>query len=426
MVVDHKYIYIYIVCVALRKKISFFFTYVSIHMSAPKEIAVPTEMDLVLHPHLLALWGRCRTFVEKTCHGRGESHGLQHMEHVTMQALMLYAMCSPEEKVGRVWENTTVAVAPPTPPQTATTTSSPFPPRTSASVPTGETTALPLLRTLPTSLPQYRIILTGMLHDVADHKYDDAEGSLEKQVRQFATTECEQLVVWMRQEQAAASSNMDNEAPREETKDRNASGGETSAVFTAEERDSVLSPNAEANEVVQREVQQLMLAIAAISFSKEKKWGRNWFTDAQTCQRVLGGREELASTALSSILPLTSAWLTVRHCVSDADKLEALGEKGLVRCYAYMCEATAKKYKENALSPPAPHLTPKSMESTMLEEELFHDVEVHFQEKLSILSSEYTRTTPGKELSQIKEKEMIMALERWRREGPPSALLYWL
>ncbi|KAL5261363.1 hypothetical protein ACHWQZ_G007158 [Mnemiopsis leidyi] len=66
----------------------------------------------------------------------------------------------------------------------------------------------------------------------------------------------------------------------------------------------------------------------------------------------------------------------LRNIVSDADKLEAIGEAGVLRCYQYQAEVH-------------PHLST---------EQVVADMKQHCEDKLLRLYSDYIRTRPGKEL----------------------------
>lgn len=389
------------------------------------------SMNLALHPALLSLWERCRAFVEDACRGRGPSHGLDHMQQVTTDALMLYTMCPPCEKKAEIWTSSAVM--------------NDFTDRMRSDLPSQEAAPKELVF-LPSSpfcslLCMYRIILAAMLHDVADHKYDDAEGGLEKKLQQFARSECERLF------DIAAKEMEEEEKAAQDGK----LGGTTATsslhnirLFSPIECIEFLSPSPVKTVVVENELQQLLLAIAAISFSKEKKLGKNWFSIPEKCTKAViiksgaraGSSPESATPSPARLNPLTPSWLIVRHVVSDGDKLHALGEEGLIRCYTYTCEVAAEKYTEatslssssssSSLSPPFSFpLVPGSSECNALEKSLLDNVEAHFEEKLSILSRDYMRTTPGKQMSHIKEREMIETLKKWRATGPPSVVEHW-
>jgi HD superfamily phosphodiesterase len=81
-------------------------------------------------------------------------------------------------------------------------------------------------------------------------------------------------------------------------------------------------------------------------------------------------------------------YATVRHIVSDADKLEAIGSVGVRRCIEY-----------------SRHAKPE-----LSEEELVEEVKKHADEKLLRLKDEFIRTNTGKLLSEPLHKEMIEIL----------------
>ncbi|KAH9578407.1 hypothetical protein LSM04_006836 [Trypanosoma melophagium] len=198
-----------------------------------------------------------------------------------------------------------------------------------------------------------RVILVAMLHDVADHKYDSTN-VLQQRVRQFVGEEATGIL------------------PSLSSTTTNSSSG----VMTAEE------------------VQQYALtAIEAISFSKEKSRGRRWF---------------------ETLLPVE--WLIVRDVVSDADKLEAIGEGGLRRCLMYTKNAMLEKERRGRTKEDTPLLKPQEEE----EQRCLQNVKIHFEEKLALLSTEYIVTTAGKFLAAPKHMEMVKELQKWELHGLPS------
>ena len=62
-------------------------------------------------------------------------------------------------------------------------------------------------------------------------------------------------------------------------------------------------------------IQRILNCIGSVSYSKERKYGMRWFENE-----------------------LGPYWTKVRDIVSDADKLEALGEIGAIRCMQYAYE----------------------------------------------------------------------------------------
>lgn len=256
-----------------------------------------------MNPDLLQAWERCREFVGAVCATRDASHGLSHMERVTERSVLLYYMSH-----------------------------------------AGAGADIQLLR----------VILVGMLHDVADHKYDDTQGSLQRAMEEFARKECAGV-----------------------------------AKLCSERPAAVVDSSA-----VEAEFEQLVLAVSAISFSKEAKRGMRWFTDG-----------------------LTAAWLEVRDIVSDADKLEAIGESGMQRCFAYACEGAKRT------SPALP--AAGSPEYRALEANITSQVTAHFHEKLKRLHAEFLATDAGKFIGLPLQREMTETLEKWQRLGPPPMSLYW-
>jgi HD superfamily phosphodiesterase len=80
----------------------------------------------------------------------------------------------------------------------------------------------------------------------------------------------------------------------------------------------------------------------------------------------------------------------VRHIVSDADKLEAIGLIGMERALGY-----------------TRHANPDYSE-----EQIIADVKKHAEEKLLRLAGEFMRTPTGKRIAQIRHDEMKSALDR--------------
>lgn len=108
----------------------------------------------------------------------------------------------------------------------------------------------------------------------------------------------------------------------------------------------------------EEEVEAVLLIIDNISFSKEK-------------------RGELDLAALRA-----RGWGLLRDVVSDADKLDALGEDGLLRCFAH------KR-----------HCSPEAGEP-----EVEHDVREHCREKLLLLADQYIRTDAGRALARPRHE----------------------
>jgi len=122
-----------------------------------------------------------------------------------------------------------------------------------------------------------------------------------------------------------------------------------------------------ASEAVSNRREGICKAIEAVSFSKEKKKGMRWYEEH---------------------LSQDPHWIAVRNCVSDADKLEALGVVGAARCYA-CAEMFAEEKKR-----------PKDVESLMRE------VVVHCHEKLFLLGKQYVCTDLGARLAAEKTEEL--------------------
>lgn len=109
---------------------------------------------------------------------------------------------------------------------------------------------------------------------------------------------------------------------------------------------------------------KIMKTIEAISYSKEKKEGKRWF------ESYIGDHY----------------WITVRDIVSDADKLEALGQEGGQRCLQYGAAHgnVGVKY--------------------LLQ---------HMIDKLLCLRDEYIVTVPGKEMvGHLHDELVVFALKQ--------------
>lgn len=97
----------------------------------------------------------------------------------------------------------------------------------------------------------------------------------------------------------------------------------------------------------------------------------------------------LAGTPLDYDSLLTPYYALVRHIVSDADKLEAIGKVGIKRAIEYTTEANP----------------------TYTKEQVYHDVWKHAHEKLLRLSTHFIRTPSARTMALERHKEM----EEWTR-----------
>lgn len=193
-----------------------------------------------------SMYDTTTAFVRHACAGRDPSHGLEHMVRVCHNALKIL---DEENTMG-----------------------------------TGRRPA------------RADVMLVALLHDVADHKYDE-DGTLEHHVLAFLKTQ---------------------------------------------------RPD---------EVDNIMNAITAISFSKEKKKGKGWYTAT-----------------------LNEYWCAVRDIVSDADKLEAIGVIGIERCQEYGAALGDASIKH-----------------------VLH----HMLDKLLILKDEYIKTGTGKKMAEPLHNDMV-------------------
>ena len=153
-------------------------------------------------------------------------------------------------------------------------------------------------------------ITVAWLHDIADHKYDDKEGTLEKQLDEFG------------------HQNISN----------------------------------------YKDIKQV---IKNVSYSSENK--------------AIRAGEPLDYDKL-----LTPYYALVRHIVSDADKLEAIGQIGITRALVY-----------------TRHANP-----TQTEAEVIANVRQHADEKLLRLAGEFIRTPTAQNIARKKHTEMVEGLKQ--------------
>lgn len=138
-------------------------------------------------------------------------------------------------------------------------------------------------------------------------------------------------------------------------------------------------------------------------FIEMKQWLSKYFIpdDVQLImniiERISYSKENYAivnNLKLDWIETIGELGIRIRDIVSDADKLEALGKNGLVRC----CVFTKEAY----------HL---KTQKVIPYEKLVRDVHTHAEEKLLRLAAEFIRTQPGKELAQPLHEELIQELD---------------
>jgi HD superfamily phosphodiesterase len=97
-----------------------------------------------------------------------------------------------------------------------------------------------------------------------------------------------------------------------------------------------------------------------------------------------------AGTPLDYDSILTPYYALVRHIVSDADKLEAIGKHGITRALTY-----------------TKHANPSYTDAQVIE-----DVHKHAKEKLLRLATEFIRTNTGRVIAKQKHAEMVIELSR--------------
>ena len=91
----------------------------------------------------------------------------------------------------------------------------------------------------------------------------------------------------------------------------------------------------------------------------------------------------------------------IRNIVSDADKLEAIGKIGIIRCIEYSNHINKKKYKNKT--------------ELEINEIIKNDVNKHAQEKLLKLKDNFIHTKSGKELAEKLHDELIDELEKFNK-----------
>ncbi|KEG13979.1 HD superfamily hydrolase [Trypanosoma grayi] len=124
-------------------------------------------------------------------------------------------------------------------------------------------------------------------------------------------------------------------------------------------------------------------AMEAVSYSKEKSRGRRWFETE-----------------------LPTDWVLVRDIVSDADKLEAIGDEGMRRCLLYTSQRLLAKNGQ--------------VWDAVLQQRCLEEVREHFEEKLSLLATEFIVSTAGKFLAGPRHEEMVQILHQWEQHGLPA------
>uniref|UniRef100_A0A0G4GA36 HD domain-containing protein n=1 Tax=Chromera velia CCMP2878 TaxID=1169474 RepID=A0A0G4GA36_9ALVE len=90
-------------------------------------------------------------------------------------------------------------------------------------------------------------------------------------------------------------------------------------------------------------------------------------------------------------------WLIVRHIVSDADKIEALGEVGVERCVGYkLSRLRAEELRE--------------AEAAVVSR-VRKEVREHADEKLLLLKDQYIRTSVGRKLAEGPHSELAAVIK---------------
>lgn len=247
-----------------------------------------------------------------------------------------------------------------------------------------------------------RVILIAMLHDVNDHKYD-VDGALGGRVEKFL----KEKILGDEAVMELLSSPTNEVVTRQGEDDANGSSFPLFLINYADINDSPKNPCGVDDGVTSIGI---MECISAISYSAEKKRGQRWFAESKTS---CGG----------------AAWVLVRDVVSDADKLEALGESGLLRCWHYSVEsrtisATTKSHSQQQQKNSDGEYTLEDEEkgvcSPAIVSSVLHDVVAHSEEKLLRLVEYFMVTRTGKHVGSQKHKELVTVLEGWVHRGGPG------
>lgn len=152
-------------------------------------------------------------------------------------------------------------------------------------------------------------------------------------------------------------------------------------------------------------VEKMMGVIRIVSFSKEKKWrcvhlgiienikDPKWKTAKIKTKNLTVEQRESFHNYGSHLGPEGKL---VRDIVSDADKIEAIGRRGVERCWQYSEELWDKKLQADGIEDNEEAKT-KWIKARVVE---------HYHEKLKLLGTEYIKTKSGKELASQLNKEM--------------------
>lgn len=163
----------------------------------------------------------------------------------------------------------------------------------------------------------------------------------------------------------------------------------------------------------------MMDVISIVSFSKEKKWrllqlgliesaeDPKWKSLEIDPKKLTDNEREIFRTYGEE---LAEEGQLVRDIVSDADKIEAIGLRGVERCWQYSEELWEKKIHSEGLSD----------DETAKSKWIKARVVEHYHEKLKILGSEYIKTESGKNLAVELNSEMELAVKKFADdEGIP-------
>ena len=166
-----------------------------------------------------------------------------------------------------------------------------------------------------------------------------------------------------------------------------------------------------------------MDVIQIVSFSKEKKWrllklgligsdeDPKWKSLEIDPKSLTAHQRELFRTYGEE---LGEQAQIVRDIVSDADKIEAIGLRGVDRCWQYSEELWEKKVHSEGLAHDDEEAKIKWIKARVVE---------HYHEKLKILGSEYIKTESGRKLADLLNSEMETAVRKFAdEEGIPWIL----
>lgn len=135
----------------------------------------------------------------------------------------------------------------------------------------------------------------------------------------------------------------------------------------------------------------ILRAIERVSYSREVRLGRHDWAAPGTVERL------------------------VRDVVSDADKLDALGEVGVQRCIEYTLAREQKQADSDSSAQRATGAQkPADAHAMLTLSQLYERVVAHAEEKLLRMRDGFMTTAPGREMAGPLHDEMVAALREMR------------